>query len=70
MLDHSIDGEVLLKVGEEVRNNLMESMDEQSLVVATKGLDVDDHGSSRRASNCCKASLTEWTINIEQGLKP
>ena len=42
MLDHSIDGEVLLEVGEEVRNNLMESMDEQSLVAATKGLDVDD----------------------------
>lgn len=42
MLDHSIDGEVLLEVGEEVRNNLMESMDEKSLVAATKGLDVDD----------------------------
>tara|TARA_B100000965_G_scaffold87244_1_gene70754 strand:+ start:714 stop:2060 length:1347 start_codon:yes stop_codon:yes gene_type:complete len=42
MLDHSYDGEVLLEVGEEVRNNLMESMDEQSLLAATKGLDVDD----------------------------
>jgi len=42
MLDHSNDGEVLLEVGEEVRNNLMESMDEKSLLAATKGLDVDD----------------------------
>ena len=42
MLDHSFDGEVLLEVGEEVRNNLMESMDDESLLAATKGLDVDD----------------------------
>jgi magnesium transporter len=42
MLDHSNDGEVLLEVGEEVRNSLMESMDEKSLLAATKGLDVDD----------------------------
>ena len=42
MLYHSNDGEVLLEVGEEVRNNLMESMDEKSLLAATKGLDVDD----------------------------
>ena len=42
MLDHENDGEVLLEVGEEVRNNLMESMDEESLLAATKGLDVDD----------------------------
>ena len=42
MLDHSNDGEVLLEVGDEVRNNLMESMDETSLLAATKGLDVDD----------------------------
>ena len=42
MLDHSYDGEVLLEVGEEVRNNLMESMDDESLLAATKGLDVDD----------------------------
>ena len=42
MLDHSNDGEVLLEVGEEVRNNLMESMDDSSLLAATKGLDVDD----------------------------
>ena len=42
MLDHKNDGEVLLEVGEEVRNNLMESMDDESLLAATKGLDVDD----------------------------
>ena len=42
MLDHGNDGEVLLEVGEEVRSNLMESMDEKSLLAATKGLDVDD----------------------------
>lgn len=42
ILDHENDGEVLLEVGEEVRNNLMESMDEESLLAATKGLDVDD----------------------------
>ena len=42
MLDHDNDGEVLLEVGEEVRSNLMESMDEKSLLAATKGLDVDD----------------------------
>ena len=42
MLDHKNDGEVLLEVGEEVRNNLMESMDDESLLAATKGLDIDD----------------------------
>ena len=42
ILDHENDGEVLLEVGEEVRNNLMESMDDESLLAATKGLDVDD----------------------------
>ena len=42
MLDHENDGEVLLEVGEEVRNNLMESMDDESLLAATKGLDIDD----------------------------
>ena len=42
MLDHRNDGEVLLEVGDEVRNNLMESMDEKSLLAATAGLEVDD----------------------------
>ena len=42
MFNHKNDGEVLLEVGEEVRSSLIESMDDESLLAATKGLDIDD----------------------------
>ena len=42
MLDHANDGEVLLEVGEEVRKNLMELMNEESLLAASETLDIDD----------------------------
>ena len=41
MFNHKNDGEVLLEVGEEVRSSLIESMDDESLLAATKGLDID-----------------------------
>lgn len=42
LLDHDDDGEILLNVGDEVRNGLIETMDKQQLLSATEGLDVDD----------------------------
>ena len=42
ILDHDDDGEILLNVGEEVRNGLIESMNKEQLLSATEGLDVDD----------------------------
>ena len=42
MLDHEHDGEVLLEVGDEVRVSLIGEMDEDALVSATEGLDIDD----------------------------
>lgn len=42
MLDHEHDGEVLLEVGDEVRASLINEMDEDALVSATEGLDIDD----------------------------
>jgi len=42
MVDHELDGEVLVEVGEEVRHNLVRSMDNDELVDALEGLDVDD----------------------------
>lgn len=42
MLDHDDDGEILLNVGDEVRNGLIKLMDSESLVSATAGLEIDD----------------------------
>lgn len=42
MLDHDDDGEILLHVGEEVRNGLIEVMNKEQLISATEGLDLDD----------------------------
>ena len=42
MLDHDDDGEVLLNVGDEVRNGLIQLMDSDALVSATEGLEMDD----------------------------
>ncbi len=42
MLDHDDDGEILLNVGDEVRNGLIKLMDSDALVSATEGLEMDD----------------------------
>ena len=42
MLDHDDDGEILLNVGDEVRNGLIQLMDSDALVSATEGLEMDD----------------------------
>ena len=42
MLDHDDDGEILLNVGDEVRNGLIKFMDSDALVSATEGLEIDD----------------------------
>ena len=42
MLDHDDDGEILLDVGDEVRNGLIKFMDSDALVSATEGLEIDD----------------------------
>ena len=42
MLDHDDDGEILLNVGDEVRNGLIQNMDSDALVSATEGMEMDD----------------------------
>ena len=42
MLDHDDDGEILLNLGDEVRNGLIKLMDSDALVSATEGLEMDD----------------------------
>ena len=42
MLDHDDDGEILLHVGDEVRNGLIKMMDSDALISATEGLEIDD----------------------------
>ena len=42
MLDHDDDGEILLNVGDEVRNGLIKFMDSDALISATEGLEIDD----------------------------
>jgi len=42
MLDHDDDGEILLNVGDEVRNGLIQIMDSDALVSATEGMEMDD----------------------------
>ena len=42
MLDHDDDGEILLNVGDEVRNGLIQNMDSDALISATEGMEMDD----------------------------
>ena len=42
MLDHDDDGDILLNLGDEVRNGLIKLMDSDALVSATEGLEIDD----------------------------
>ena len=42
MINHEDDGEILLNVGDEVRNGLIQAMNKEQLISATEGLDVDD----------------------------
>ncbi|MGM0563852.1 MAG: magnesium transporter [Pseudomonadota bacterium] len=42
MVDHDVDGEVLIEVGEEVRHTLVREMETEELVEALEGLDTDD----------------------------
>ena len=42
MLDHDESGEILLHVGDEVRNSLINIMDPEQLLAATEGLELDD----------------------------
>lgn len=42
MLDHDESGEILLYVGDEVRSSLINIMDQEQLVAATEGLELDD----------------------------
>jgi len=42
LVDHEIDGEVLMEVGEEVRGSLVRDMDLDALRAATEQLDLDD----------------------------
>ncbi len=42
MVNRELDGEVLLEVGDEVRASLIEEMDHEEMLEATKGLETDD----------------------------
>jgi len=42
MVNHEQDGEILVEVGDEVRDNLLREMQTEDLVDALEGLDVDD----------------------------
>ncbi|MEM8844119.1 MAG: magnesium transporter [Pseudomonadota bacterium] len=42
MLDHEDDGEILVYVGDEVRNGLINVMNKEQLIAATEGLEHDD----------------------------
>ena len=42
MLDRDQDGEILLELGDEVRSRIISEMDEESLLLAIEGLDIDD----------------------------
>ncbi|MDH5228985.1 MAG: magnesium transporter [Gammaproteobacteria bacterium] len=42
LVDHHLDGDVLLHVNDEVRSGLIRNMDQHELVAATEGLDADD----------------------------
>ena len=42
MVDHDLDGEILVEVGDEVRSNLLRGMETEQLVDALEALDTDD----------------------------
>jgi magnesium transporter len=42
LIDHTLDGVILLEVTDEVRDSLIQQMDAAELVAATEGLDTDD----------------------------
>jgi len=42
MVDHDLEGEVLVEVAEEVRDGLLEGMGTPELIAATEGMEIDD----------------------------
>jgi len=42
IVDHDLEGDVLVEVAEEVRDGLLEGMGTQELIAATEGMEVDD----------------------------
>jgi len=42
MIDHDLEGDVLVEVAEEVRDGLLEGMGTDELIAATEGMEVDD----------------------------
>ena len=42
MIDHELEGDVLVEVAEEVRDGLLEGMGTDELIAATEGMEVDD----------------------------
>lgn len=42
MVDHEYDGEILVQVTEDVRNDLISQMDDSELLTATESMDIDD----------------------------
>jgi magnesium transporter len=42
MVDHDLEGDVLVEVAEEVRNGLLEGMGTDEVIAATEGMEVDD----------------------------
>ena len=42
MVDHDLEGDVLVEVAEEVRDGLLEGMGTDELIAATEGMEVDD----------------------------
>ena len=42
VVDHDLEGDVLVEVAEEVRDGLLEGMETEELIAATEGMEVDD----------------------------
>ena len=42
VVDHDLEGDVLVEVAEEVRDGLIEGMETEELIAATEGMEVDD----------------------------
>ena len=42
MVDHDLEGDVLVEVAEEVRDGLLEGMQTEELIAATEGMEIDD----------------------------
>ncbi len=42
MVDHDLEGDVLVEVAEEVRDGLLEGMGTKELIAATEGMEIDD----------------------------